>query len=100
MAIEVQSSLMSETIYKSILGTADIIRLARIHDVEMSEFISFAVPSLASKGCIVKIVVKWHGFKFEVNLTTYEDITAGLTEIKKLLKSSVLNCLKLSVVLT
>ena len=72
---------MEFTIYKSIIGAANVIRLLKCSDKYFNSFTSFALPSIQSASVIVKATVVWNNLQFWVSLTCYEEIEEGLKAI-------------------
>ncbi|XP_019853168.1 PREDICTED: uncharacterized protein LOC109582718 [Amphimedon queenslandica] len=75
------SPIMEFTIYKSIIGVANVIRLLKCRNKSFNYFTCFTLPSIQSAGVIVKVSVEWKDLKFWVSLTCYEDIEEGLKAI-------------------
>lgn len=73
--VEVHSSLYVYTIWKTIMGATDLLRLRRMYDVDIEIITAFAFPKLPVEGghehkqCVVKISVTWKNFKFNYALT-------------------------------
>ena len=59
---EVNSSLMSETVRKVILGLVDLVRIVKAHKITEQiklKLIGFALPKLSAKGLIVEMEVSY-----------------------------------------
>ena len=60
--MEVNSSLMSETVRKVILGLVDLVRIIKAHKITEQiklKLIGFALPKLSAKGSIVEVEVSY-----------------------------------------
>ena len=86
VVIEVQSSPMSETEAKTILGAIDALRMLRYSDPSQSEISVFCFPKLKVQQCIIKIQVKWNNYRFNTHIWRYRSIKDGISALKLVLR--------------
>ncbi len=86
VVIEVQSSPMSQTEVKTILGAIDALRMLRYNDPSQSEISVFCFPKLEVKQCIIKIQVKWNNYRFNTRIWRYRSIEDGISALKLVLR--------------
>ena len=81
--VEVQSSPMTHALKSCVLRGEAILRYYRLFDKSFNKLVHFAVPSLASSSCIVKVELSFQSLRMEYNLTCYENIADGIRAIKE-----------------
>ena len=81
--VEVQSSPMEHTLKSCVMRCEAVLRYYRLFDKSFNKLVHFAVPSLTSSSCIVKVELTFQNLHMEYDLTCYEDIDAGIRAIKE-----------------
>ena len=81
--VEVQSSPMEYALKSCVMRGEAVLRYYRLFDKSFNKLVHFAVPSLTSSSCIVKVELTFQNLCMQYDLTCYEGIDAGIRAIKE-----------------
>ncbi len=81
--VEVQSSPMEYALKSCVMRGEAVLRYYRLFDKSFNKLVHFAVPSLTSSSCIVKVELTFQNLRMQYDLTCYEGIDAGIRAIKE-----------------
>ena len=84
MVVKIHSSPYEDTIQKTLLVTADLLRLRRMYDEHIDKLTGFAFPKLGKQQCVVKVVVTWRNFVLNYELLPLEigEVTTEICSVE------------------